>query len=214
MGFIDKTVAKYLDGEYNIHLDEDIVKLRSDVYDELVADCRLTYHEAESMEDAVFSLYSELRSENDVVSYLEALSGHIVDYSNAPESIDEIGREYDRGKYTPAMLETKYKLSKNHIEDETQSVIWNREYVAQYNESIDQLRSVNGILRDLCMSLLCADVEHVVKNELEVSDKTANIIVNACMSSSDSILEFLDKVEEHIELLREVLAEERSKEDV
>lgn len=64
------------------------------------------------------------------------------------------------------------------------------------------------------VSLLCADVEHVVKNELEVSDKTANIIVNSCMSSSDSILEFLDKVEEHIELLREVLAEERSKEDV
>ena len=115
---------------------------------------------------------------------------------------------------TPAMLETKYKLSRNHIEDETQSVIWNREYVAQYNESIDQLRSVNGILRDLCVSLLCADAEHVVKNELEVSDKTANIIVNSCMSSSDSILEFLDKVEEHIELLREVLAEERSKEDV
>jgi hypothetical protein len=99
------------------------------------------------------------------------------------------------------------KLSKSHIEDENQSVKWNREFVEQHNKDIDnQLKQhrekINKAFNDYIDSIIKA-----IMDELNCDSDTAVKIydyVYGLRDWEDGEEDKLDAIEELVELIKDI----------
>lgn len=101
---------------------------------------------------------------------------------------------------------TRRKLNSSHIEDENQSVKWNREFVEQYNKNIDNQRKQNTTRINKAFSDYINGVLDFISSEVNCDRDMAVEIYDYVyeIRSWDYEEDKLDAIEGIVELIKKV----------
>lgn len=102
-------------------------------------------------------------------------------------------------------LSGKHFLTEYHIEDENQSVKWNREFIKTYNENLKEERAANKEKEIEAYNNYINAILEAIQNELKCSRESAQSICEYTdRRDYDNQEHRLDEIEELVWLIKEV----------
>lgn len=119
------------------------------------------------------------------------------------EKLQNLMDDYKRACDMPTRPATIKKLPAHHIEDENQSVKWNREFVEQNNQNFQKTVSELQRKRSLEMNRVQKNIEKYIAKEAKTSEKGAKSIFNMAYQKGHSfgIKKVMFWIDELIELV-------------
>ena len=95
-------------------------------------------------------------------------------------TFDLLFEEIEKGAYTPNYQHTPPRLPDTHIEDENQTVVWNREFVKVHNEKRNAILQINKSMENACIKRFMDDLASAIMDEFPVNqNQTDHIMVQA-----------------------------------
>lgn len=121
------------------------------------------------------------------------------------DELKKLYEEYKEACDMPTAPKYLKKLPASHIEDENQSVKWNREFVETNNQMFQKKVSDMQRSRSLAMNKVQAEVEKYIMEYAEVSQKGAQKIFGFAYDRghSDGIYSVFDWIETLVDLFED-----------
>lgn len=119
------------------------------------------------------------------------------------ETLKTLMDDYERACNMPTRPATIKKLPTHHIEDENQSVKWNREFVEQNNKNFQKTVSELQRKRNLEMNRVQKEIEKYISKESKTGEKGAKAIFNLAYQEghSSGLYDVVIWIEQLIELV-------------